>query len=94
MIVLSVTWTAKEGHQAEVERLFSKLTAETRKEQGCLMFVVHRHKDDPRRFFIYEQYRDEAALESHRTTPHFLQFARKELLPIADRGEGNLWVPL
>lgn len=94
MIVLSVTWVAKNGHEEEVAQLFAKLTAETRKEPGCLMFVVHRHKDDPRRFFIYEQYRDEAALEAHRNTPHFLQFARKDLLPIADRGEANLWLPL
>ena len=94
MIVLAVTWVAKEGHEEEVATLFTKLTVEARKEPGCAMFQVHRLRDDGRRFFIYEQYRDEAALEAHRNTPHFLQLARKELLPIADRVDANLWVPL
>jgi hypothetical protein len=33
-------------------------------------------------------------LESHRTTPHFLQYARRELTKVADRVEGNLFEPL
>ena len=94
MVVLAVTWMAKVGHEADVVGVFSKLTEESRKEPGCLMYVVHRHKTEPRRFFIYEQYKDDAALESHRTTQHFLQYARKDLPKVADRIEGNLFEPL
>lgn len=94
MVVLAVTWTAKAGHETEVINLFSKLTEESRKEPGCVMYQVHRHKTDPRRFFIYEQYKDDAALEAHRAAPHFLQYARKELPKVADRTEGNLYDPV
>ncbi|HKN36451.1 MAG TPA: putative quinol monooxygenase [Terriglobales bacterium] len=94
MVVLAVTWMAKLGNEAEVAKLFTKLTEESRKEPGCVMFQVHRHKTEPRRFFIYEQYKDDAALEAHRATAHFLQFARKELPKIADRVEGQLYEPL
>ena len=94
MIVLAVSWKSKPGHEAEVAELFRKLTAESRTEPGCLMYQVHRHKDDPAHFFIYEQYKDEAALEAHRNTPHFLEYARKRLAPIADRVDGNLYLPL
>jgi autoinducer 2-degrading protein len=94
MVVLAVTWMAKAGHEAEVEEVFSKLTAEARKEPGCSIFQVHRHKTEPRRYFIYELYKDDAALEFHRTTPHFLQFARKDLPKIAERVEGQLYEPL
>jgi quinol monooxygenase YgiN len=94
MVVLAVTWMAKVGREAEVTALFAKLTEESRKEPGCEMYQVHRHKTEPRRFFIYEQYKDDAALEAHRNTSHFLQFARKELPKIADRVEGNLFEPL
>ena len=94
MVVLAVTWMAKAGHESEVATLFGKLTVESRKEPGCLMYVVHRHKTEPRRFFIYEQYKDDAALEAHRAAPHFLQFARKELPKVADRVEGHLFEPL
>jgi (4S)-4-hydroxy-5-phosphonooxypentane-2,3-dione isomerase len=94
MVVLAVTWMAKVGHETEVDALFEKLTEQSRKEPGCAMFQVHRHKTEPRRYFIYEQYKDDAALESHRTTPHFLQFARKDLPKVADRVEGQLYEPL
>ena len=94
MVVLAVTWMAKVGHETEVTTLFEKLTEQSRKEPGCSMYQVHRHKTDPRRFFIYEQYKDDAALEAHRTAPHFLQFARKDLPKVAYRVEGNLFEPL
>jgi (4S)-4-hydroxy-5-phosphonooxypentane-2,3-dione isomerase len=94
MVVLAVTWVAKTGRESDVASMFSKLTEESRKEPGCVMYQVHRHKTEPRRFFIYEQYADEAALEAHRAAPHFLQFARKELPRIADRVEGQLYEPL
>ncbi|MFZ0287142.1 MAG: putative quinol monooxygenase [Terriglobales bacterium] len=94
MVVLAVTWMAKLGHETEVASLFGKLTEEARKEPGCLMFQVHRHRTEPRRFFIYEQYKDDAALEAHRASPHFLQYAKKELPRIGDRVEGQLYEPL
>ncbi|MBV8475926.1 MAG: antibiotic biosynthesis monooxygenase [Acidobacteria bacterium] len=94
MVVLAVTWRAKTGCEAEVARLFSKLTEASRKEPGCQMYLVHRHRTEPHRFFIYEQYNDDAALEAHRGAPHFLQYAKKELTKIADRVEGNLYEPL
>ena len=94
MVVLAVTWMAKVGHENDVATLFGKLTEESRKEPGCLMYVVHRHKTDARRFFIYEQYRDDVGLEAHRAAPHFLQYAKKDLPRIADRVEGHLYAPL
>lgn len=94
MVVLAVTWVAKVGQEAEVAELFSKLTEESRKESGCAMYQVHRHRTEPRRFFIYEQYKDDAALEAHRNAPHFLQYAKKELPKMADRVEGQLYEPL
>jgi quinol monooxygenase YgiN len=94
MVVLAVTWMAKVGKESEVVDIFSKLTAESRKEPGCAMFQVHRHRTEPRRFFIYEQYKDDAALESHRGTPHFLQYAKKDLPKVADRVDGQLYDPL
>src|SRR5580700_2404272 len=94
MVVLAVTWMAKAGHDGDVTPIFAKLTEESRKEPGCLMYQVHRHKTEPRRFFIYEQYKDDAALEAHRASPHFLQHARKELPKVADRVEGHLYEAL
>jgi quinol monooxygenase YgiN len=94
VIVLAVLWKAKAGQEAEAERILRALTAEARKEPGCLMFQVHRHKERRGELFIYEQYMDTAALEFHRKTPHFLQYARTELPKVAERVSGELYDPV
>jgi quinol monooxygenase YgiN len=94
MIVLAVTWVASPEHEDEVVEIFRKVQAASRQEPGCAMYVVHRHKTDPRRFFIYEQYRDDAALEAHRNSPHFQEYVVKKLREIGERKEGELYSPL
>lgn len=94
MVVLAVTWIAKPGHDAQVAEIFAKLQAASRQEPGCLMYIVHRHRTDARRFFIYEQYRDDTALQAHRDSPHFQQYAIKALEDIGERKEGELYSPL
>jgi len=94
MVVLAVTWMAKPGHEDEVAQIFTKLQAASREEPGCLMYVVHRHKTDAQRFFIYEQYRDNAAREAHRNSPHFQEYVVKRLKDIGERKEGELYLPL
>ena len=46
MVVLAVTWMAKVGREGEVTAVFAKLTEESRKEPGCAMYQVHRHKTE------------------------------------------------
>jgi (4S)-4-hydroxy-5-phosphonooxypentane-2,3-dione isomerase len=94
MLVLAVNWMANSGHEKEVAIIFEKLQAASRQEPGCLTYTVHRHVDDPRRFFIYEQYRDAAALEAHRNSPHFQEYAVKALRTIGERQQGELYTPL
>ncbi|HME33443.1 MAG TPA: putative quinol monooxygenase [Terriglobales bacterium] len=94
MVVLAVTWIAKLGHEEAAAEIFRKLTTASRREPGCLMYLVHRHKTDPQCFFIYEQYRDETALDAHRQSAHFQEYAVNRLKEIADRKEGTLYSPL
>jgi quinol monooxygenase YgiN len=61
---------------------------------GCLQYIVHRHHHDAARFFLYEQYLDEAALQSHRDSPHFQEYAIKALAGIGERQQGDLYQPL
>ena len=90
MIVLAVTWIAKPGKDAEVAAVFMKLEEASRQEPGCLMYVVHRHRTEAGRFFIYEQYADDGALQAHRESSHF-QHAINALREIAERREGELY---
>ena|SRR5664279_702965 len=94
MVVLAVTWQANPGKEVEVAAIFRSLEVASRRELGCLMYVVHRHRTEPGRFFIYEQYVDDAALEAHRNSPHFQQYAVRALKGIGERLQGELYSPL
>lgn len=94
MLVLAVTWIAKEGKEEQAVALFRQLTVDSRQEPGCAMYIVHRHNENPREFFIYEQYEDQAALDAHRAAPYFQKIARGTLLECAERKEGNFYTPL
>jgi quinol monooxygenase YgiN len=49
---------------------------------GCLRFDVYQDQQDANRFFFHEVYRDQAALDAHRTMPHFARWnaASQEVL--------------
>ena len=58
-------------HRDEVAESLRLLTAESRKEPGCMTYVPHQLQDDPDTILIYEQYRDDAAFAAHRESAHF-----------------------
>jgi quinol monooxygenase YgiN len=51
------------------------LAEASRKESGCVTYIPHETAGDPSLIMIYEQYRDEAALDFHRASPHFHEYA-------------------
>ena len=75
MLSFTVRMRFDEADHEAVEQALKQLTAGSRSEPGCVSYVCHFLADDPCTVFIYEQYRDEAALEAHRATPHFKEFA-------------------
>lgn len=54
-----------------IEAIEEQRQATLTHEQGCVHFDVTRDVADPSHFVFYEIYVDDAALEHHRTTPHF-----------------------
>ena len=58
-----------------VHDILQQLATASREEPGCVSYVPHTVEDDPMTVVIYEQYRDRAAADFHRTTPHFKKFA-------------------
>jgi (4S)-4-hydroxy-5-phosphonooxypentane-2,3-dione isomerase len=94
MICLNVTLIARAGEERRIAELFPKLQEASRKEPGCLMYVVHQHLTDLRKFLVYEQYKDEAALELHRNSPHFQEIAANTIYKLIDSREAELYRPL
>jgi quinol monooxygenase YgiN len=94
MICLAVTFVIKPGQEDEAIALFGKLTQHTRTEPGCRMYLAHRSTTDSRRFFLYEQYDDQAALDAHRAAPHFEQYAKNGLFTLIESRSPELYIPL
>jgi quinol monooxygenase YgiN len=94
MICLNVLLTARAGEEHRVAELFPKLQDASRKEPGCLMYVVHQHLTEPRKFLVYEQYKDEAAIEFHRNSPHFQELAANQIYKLIESRQADLFRPL
>ncbi len=59
----------------DIARFLRELTTPSRAEPGCVSYIPHFVDGEPDTVLIYEQYVDDAALEQHRGTPHFKEFA-------------------
>lgn len=77
---VAVKLTARAGEEERVERALREMIPRSRAEEGCRLYEVHRTAEDARLFYLYEQYDDEAAYEAHRTTAHYEQYLRGEVM--------------
>ncbi|HOU93936.1 MAG TPA: putative quinol monooxygenase [Polyangiaceae bacterium] len=69
--VVAAIWKAKEGEEHRVEETIRTMTPLSRAEEKNLYYQAQVSPSDPRTFFLYEQYTDEAGYEEHKATPHF-----------------------
>jgi quinol monooxygenase YgiN len=75
MISFTVRMSFKQEDRAQILDDLRALTRLSRQEEGCVSYVPHFVESDPDTIVIYEQYRDEAAVEFHRATEHFAKYA-------------------
>ena len=90
--VLYAEFTAKEGAEQQVARLVAELTARVREEPGNLVFKPHTRRDNPRRYFVYEAYRDHAAFEAHIGAQHGAEFNAALAPLIEEEGSVLTWL--
>jgi len=80
-VVLAVRWVAREGESDAVADILRRLMALSRAEPGCLQYDAHRDPDDEHRFFIFERYADQEALDAHAASAHFQELVLGAALP-------------
>jgi len=75
MYVVTVTFNVVDGME---ERFGARVIKQARdsldREAACHVFTVSRDPDSAGRFFLYEEYIDEAAFKLHLESSHFLEF--------------------
>ena len=74
MLALVVEFRIKPAHIAAFEHaIIENARASRETEPGCRQFDVCRDSADSIVFFLYELYDDDAAIQAHLQTPHYLQ---------------------
>jgi len=80
-IIIVATIKAKVGKESELEAALSGLLAPTHKENGCLLYALHRKEGDPGTFVFVEKWKSQEDLNAHLNSPHLTAaFSRKEEL--------------
>ena len=88
-LILYAEFTARPGSESQVETLISGLAQDVRREPGNTEFTVYRERDNPRKFFVFEQYRDEASFTAHITAEYGVVF-NQQLSSLIEEGESQL----
>lgn len=69
----------KVGREDELKKDLLALSGPTRAEPGCLAYDLYQSPERHNRFMRYELWRDAAALEAHKATPHIrASFAKRD----------------
>jgi quinol monooxygenase YgiN len=84
MLVNAVTYTFPNERADDVERLLRELGEASRAEAGCGGFDVCRgDAENPGTFVLFEKWRDQAALDAHYATEHFVRLGANGIRPLA-----------
>jgi len=75
MVSFTVRMQFAKDDRDRVTEILRNLALASRKEPGCVSYVPHHVDGDPETVLIYEQYRDQQAVDAHRASPHFEQYA-------------------
>ena len=75
MITFAVRMRFASEDREKVQQAVRHLAEASRREPGCVTYVPTELADNPNTILIFEQYKDDAALEAHRASAHFRDHA-------------------
>lgn len=70
-ITKKVTFIAKEDGIEMMKKLLTAMVKPSKAEDGCIFYDIFQCKERPEKFFAVETWRDEKALDGHKTTEHY-----------------------
>jgi quinol monooxygenase YgiN len=85
-ITVVARWRVKQGHLDDVLAHVAELRTASLEEPGCLEYAVFRPVASADELLLVERYRDAAAVDAHRQSPHYGALVVERILPLlADR---------
>ena len=92
MIVLVAKYIVKSGQGDAVEAALRRMAPLVKSsEPGCTLYHANRSTENGDVFLLYEHYADQAALEAHRTTPHFKEIIEGTIVPLLESRQRELY---
>jgi quinol monooxygenase YgiN len=88
-VILYAEFTARPGSESQVQILISGLAEKVRREPGNTEFTVYRERDNLRKFFVFEEYLDEASFDAHIRAEYGLIF-NQQLSSLIEEDESQL----
>ena len=89
---LYAEFTVKPGSEARVAEMMLELTEKVRQEPGNVLFLPHTGEENPRDYFVFEVYRDEAAFQEHIGADYGARFNAELAHHIEGEGSALTWL--
>jgi quinol monooxygenase YgiN len=83
MLVNAVLYTFPGDAADAAEGLLRELAAASLREEGCLGYEICRGGEERGAFVLFEKWRDQAALDEHYQTEHFVRLGANGIRPLA-----------
>lgn len=74
MISFTVRMKFRSDDRERVAEMLTALARASREEPGCVHYQPHTVDGEADTVVIYEQYRDQKAVEAHRASQHFKEY--------------------
>ncbi len=89
-ITKKVVFVAKDECIEELKALLGTMVQASRVEDGCLLYNIYQLEDKPTTFVVVEAWEDEASLDGHKNSAHYLHYKSNFELYTADKYSDNL----
>lgn len=93
-VVVVGSFTAQPGKEAEAEEAFRALLEPTHREDGCILYALHRGADDPQRLAFVERWASREALDAHLASPHTQAVLARATQLFSDGGDIVIYEPV
>jgi len=73
-ITKKVVFVAKDEAIEELKALLGTMVQASKIEEGCLLYNIYQMKEKPTTFVVIEAWENDAALEGHKQSAHYLHY--------------------
>lgn len=86
-IITFAKWQVKQGNLETVLLLLKEAVAKSLAEESNLKYEVYQGNDNPNTIMLFEEYKDQEALEFHRKSAHFQEVVVGKIVPLLENRE-------